>query len=90
MADSTFVREPNVAAPEAITAIVPSVAPLVRPIRAGSAKGFRKMPCESDPAIPSAAPAIKAPSARGNLISQTVVASMPSCFPISDQSEACR
>ena len=76
-ADAALVRDPYAAAPDEITAIVPSVAPLESPISVGSASGLRKIPCAIAPAIPKPAPITAAPSARGKRICQTVVASVP-------------
>ena len=81
-----FDLVPYTEAPEAIKVMVPSVAPLDNPMRVGSAKGFLKIPCATDPATPNPAPIITAPNARGNLTCQTVVASTPS-LPISEKTE---
>ena len=86
-AAATIVRVANVPTPVAMTAIVPSVAPLDKPIRVGSASGLRNIPCAIEPAIPSPAPIMIAPSARGKRSCQTVVASTL-FLPISDQSDS--
>ncbi len=55
----------NQATPTTMASPAASAAPLLMPINPGSARGLRKMPCISVPAMPRPAPATRPSTRRG-------------------------